>query len=233
MIVFNEFEKAVKSKLKRDIENNLQQKEAIESSQDKSFFIVAGPGSGKTTVMVLKVLKLIFVDDIDPSNILITTFTKKAASELRSRILGWGDILKKNFTKISSKEIKNQLELLDLNRIKTGTLDSITEEILTEYREPGTPAPAVVEDFVSKALFLRVGLFNHGRYNNPELKKALETIQGNKRGLFVTGMTNTIMEIKERLYHDQIDFNLLKKAKIEGIDILCDSIEDYCDELDD
>ena len=134
MIVFNDFEKAVKSKLKRDIENNTQQKDAIESSQDKSFFIVAGPGSGKTTVMVLKVLKLIFVDDIDPSNILITTFTKKAASELRSRILGWGDKLKKTFVKTSSKEIKDQLELLDLNRIKTGTLDSITEEILTEYR---------------------------------------------------------------------------------------------------
>ena len=228
MISFIEFEKAVKSKLNRDIKNNKQQKEAIESVQDKSFFIVAGPGSGKTTVMVLKVLKLIFVDDIDPSNILITTFTKKAASELRSRILGWGDILKKTFTNVSSDDIKDQLELLDLNRIKTGTLDSITEEILTEYREPGTPAPAVIEEFVAKALLLRVGLFNHGRFLNPELKNAITFIQGNKMGLNVTGMTNKIMEIKERLYHDQIDFNLLKKAKIEGIDVLCDSIEDYC-----
>jgi DNA helicase-2/ATP-dependent DNA helicase PcrA len=231
MIAFKEFERAVKNKLNRNIENNKQQKEAIESVQDESFFIVAGPGSGKTTVMVLKVLKLIFVDDVDPSNILITTFTKKAASELRSRILGWGDILQKNFIKTSSDEIIDKLKLIDLNRIKTGTLDSITEEILTEYREPGTPLPAVIEDFVSKALFLKVGLFNHGRYLDPNLKNALGFIQGNKRGLNVPGMTDKIIEIKERLYHDQIDFYKLKEAKIEGIDILCSSIEDYCQEL--
>ena len=232
MIAYKEFETAVKNELSRDIKDNKQQKEAIESVQDKSFFIVAGPGSGKTTVMVLKVLKLIFVDDIDPSNILITTFTNKAASELRSRILGWGDILQKTFSIISSDEIKGQLELLDLNRIKTGTLDSITDEILTEHREPGKPAPAVVEDFVSKALFLRVGLFNHGRFNKPELKSAIEKLQASKMGLNVPGMTDKIMEIKERLYHDQIDFNRFKNSKIKGIDILCDSIEDYCHELD-
>lgn len=231
MISWELFKTVVVEKLKRDIDNNVNQERAINAPLSHSLFIVAGPGSGKTTVMVLKVLKLMFVDDIDPSNILITTFTKKAASELRSRILGWGDILKKIFMESIEEENRKKLDKLDINRIKTGTLDSITEEVLREFREPGTPAPAVIEDFVAKALLLRFGLFNHGRFRRSELKDALAHIQGNYWGLNVPGMTDRIMEVKERLYHDQIDFDKLKSSKIEGMDLVCEAIADYSSEL--
>lgn len=231
MISWEIFKSTVVEKLERDIDNNVNQAMAINSPLENSLFIVAGPGSGKTTVMVLKVLKLMFVDDIDPSNILITTFTKKAASELRSRILGWGDILKKTFMELVTEEIKINLDRLDINRIKTGTLDSITEEVLREFREPGTPAPAVIEDFVAKALLLRFGLFNHGRFRQSELKDALAYIQGDYRGLSVPGMTDRVMDIKDRLYHDQIDFDKLKSSKIKGMDLVCEAIEDYSSEL--
>ena len=50
-------------------------------------FIVAGPGTGKTACLTLRILKLILVDGVSPRGILATTFTKKAAAELRSRIL--------------------------------------------------------------------------------------------------------------------------------------------------
>ena len=94
MISYDKFEDIIVNTLKRDISSNKDQQKAILSEANKSLFIVAGPGSGKTTVMVLKILKYIFVDDIDPSEILATTFTKKAADELYSRILGWGDQIK-------------------------------------------------------------------------------------------------------------------------------------------
>ena len=98
MISYEEFEDSVVNILKRDISSNEDQKKAILSESYKSLFIVAGPGSGKTTVMVLKILKYIFVDGIDPSEILATTFTRKAAEELYSRILGWGDEIKNYLT---------------------------------------------------------------------------------------------------------------------------------------
>ena len=75
MIDYNEFEEIVVNVLERDISSNEDQKLAISSAQDQSLFIVAGPGSGKTTVMVLKILKFIFVDDVSPNEILATTFT--------------------------------------------------------------------------------------------------------------------------------------------------------------
>ena len=86
MISYEEFERLVVEILERDISSNKDQKAAISSDKAESLFIVAGPGSGKTTVMVLKILKFIFVDDVQPKEIMATTFTKKAASELLSRI---------------------------------------------------------------------------------------------------------------------------------------------------
>ena len=82
MISYEEFEDIVVNTLKRNISSNEDQKKAISSHANESLFIVAGPGSGKTTVIVLKILKYIFVDDIAPDEILATTFTRKAANEL-------------------------------------------------------------------------------------------------------------------------------------------------------
>ena len=49
--------------------------------------VVAGPGSGKTTVITRRILNLIRQEQILPGNILVITFTKAAANEMRSRFL--------------------------------------------------------------------------------------------------------------------------------------------------
>ncbi|MBK6427806.1 MAG: UvrD-helicase domain-containing protein [Blastocatellia bacterium] len=67
-----------------------QQHQAVSAPATMALFIVAGPGTGKTASLTLRILKLALVDGVPPRGILATTFTKKAAEELRSRILGWG-----------------------------------------------------------------------------------------------------------------------------------------------
>jgi len=55
--------------------------------------LLAGPGTGKTLVLTLRVLYLIQEKGVDPIDILVLTFTRAAASELRSRIMSSvGDI---------------------------------------------------------------------------------------------------------------------------------------------
>jgi len=49
--------------------------------------VLAGPGSGKTTVITLRTKKLIEYYDVDPSKILVITFTKMAANEMKERFL--------------------------------------------------------------------------------------------------------------------------------------------------
>ncbi|XP_051121237.1 ATP-dependent DNA helicase SRS2-like protein At4g25120 [Andrographis paniculata] len=64
---------------------NDKQKEAACCDTSIPLMIVAGPGSGKTSTMVGRVLMLLH-KGVSPSNILAMTFTTAAAAEMRERI---------------------------------------------------------------------------------------------------------------------------------------------------
>jgi len=64
---------------------NPQQKDAAFYHKGSSI-ILAGAGSGKTRVLISKVINLIKNHQVDPKSILMITFTNKAASEMKARI---------------------------------------------------------------------------------------------------------------------------------------------------
>lgn len=237
MIEFKYFQKLVVENLIRDIrpEVNPDQNSAISSSINQSQFIVAGPGSGKTTVMVLKILKFIFVDDVNPGNILATTFTRKAAAELRSRILSWGDLFKQELLiDPEFKDIYNKLKKLDFNQIVTGTLDSISEEVLRNHRAPGTPPPVVIDEFVANALMMRAGLFKDEKHHNEDLRNFLIKLRGGAFGFNTAEMCKLLLEIKDRSYYDQVFWKEFSKEHDDpGVKVAYKAINDYLTELDD
>ena len=63
---------------------NEKQKEAVELGLGPAM-ILAGPGSGKTTVLLHRIQYLVDELHISPNNILVITFTKAAAVELSKR----------------------------------------------------------------------------------------------------------------------------------------------------
>lgn len=74
----------------KNIDNNIhldkEQIKAILSDEDYSL-ILAGAGTGKTTTMASKVKYLVDIKKVDPSKIVVMSYTKKATEELEKRIV--------------------------------------------------------------------------------------------------------------------------------------------------
>ena len=95
------------------------QKEAITTTEGP-LLIIAGPGTGKTFTLVERTIYLIAEKGVKPENIMIATFTEKAAKEIITRIT-------------------NELDKLDMyvniNEMYIGTFHSICLRILKENIE--------------------------------------------------------------------------------------------------
>ena len=80
---------------------------------DKSCLVNASAGTGKTWILVSKILRLL-LEDVSPENITAITFTKKAANEMRERL----DSRIESWLKMSKEEIKEDLKTLGIEDSK-------------------------------------------------------------------------------------------------------------------
>lgn len=63
-----------------------EQLAALDVSQDQDLILSASAGSGKTTVLIARVLRLILERQVSISNILMITFTNKSARDMRRKL---------------------------------------------------------------------------------------------------------------------------------------------------
>lgn len=100
---------------------NDEQKKAIFFDEDRPMFITAAPGSGKTRVLLWRTVHLIVERKISPDEIFLSTFTEKAAHQLKEglkELLG----IAANLTN----------EKYDLARMYVGTIHSNCHRILLD-----------------------------------------------------------------------------------------------------
>ena len=215
MITENEYLKSVKEVLEIDINDNSAQKEAILSPITENQYIVAGPGSGKTTVLVLKVLKYLLVDEIKLEEIIITTFTKKAANGIIERIEKW------------SKKIIEHLKLnltISYENVMIGTLDSISEEIVSKYH-----TFEVIDNFTSSALMMQT-LLTDDRNNDKRLKQFFKKLTNNTGGTSTSSMNRLIQSLRQRMAYDMVDRKIMEE-NVGREKLLYEIISDYEDQL--
>jgi DNA helicase-2/ATP-dependent DNA helicase PcrA len=218
---------------------NKGQGQAVFAAKDDPLFVVAGPGTGKTATLTMRILKLIYVDGVAPSGILATTFTKKAAEELRSRLLSWGYAVQEYLQTMEKLTKIQQLWLLriDVNQVRTGTIDSLCEELLRDFRDPGTDPPILADEFVSSTLLLRAGMFGGNRYKDDDLDQYLCSTRGTGRfGWHLGAKTGLVRTMWDRRHHDQLNwggFSTAGKSKEENAALghLDNAHTDYAAEL--
>ena len=140
---------------------NPEQRACLSHDPAIPVLIVAGPGSGKTTVLVLRALRHVLVDRTPPEQIMITTFTRKAAKEIRTRLIEWGiPLIEQVLTGepgLYDADYLAFLRVVDINRFITGTLDSLCEEALSSARAPNERPPVVIEAFAANQILARRG----------------------------------------------------------------------------
>ena len=101
----------------------MAQREAIEA-EDPLLCVMAGAGAGKTRVLTLRVARRVRDGSIEADRTLVTTFSRKAAEELRTRL--WS---------------------LGVSGVKAGTFHRTALGLLREHREQrGRPLPQLLTD---------------------------------------------------------------------------------------
>lgn len=97
-----------------------QQQQAVINHDEGPVLVIAGPGAGKTFTLVERIVHLVAHKGIQPEQLLVATFTEKAANELTSRI---------------ARRLMQEGVQVNVDEMYVGTLHSICLRLLEEHRE--------------------------------------------------------------------------------------------------
>ena len=149
-------------KINYENELNERQLEAVKQKEG-SVLVIAGAGSGKTKTLIYRAARLI-EDGVNPKNILLLTFTKKAANEMLSRASAILDsrceqITGGTFHAFANIILRKYSGKLELNNNFTITDRTDSEDIVNHIRasvigkqEKRFPKKGTILDIASKAI---------------------------------------------------------------------------------
>lgn len=96
-----------------------EEQKAIVGHINGPLLVVAGPGSGKTYCFILRALNLLLLEEAAPRQIILCTFTEKAAFEMRDRLAA------------AAQEVGYEGNLSEVN---VSTIHSLCNKLLTQHR---------------------------------------------------------------------------------------------------
>lgn len=197
------------------MEFSKEQKDAIET-MGKNIIVSAAAGSGKTSVLVTRIIRLLIEDRKDIGSFIIVTFTNKASVEMKDRIrTALEEELKKKGSDL--KFIKDQLKNLKHAQIKT--LHSFCADMLREnfyYFDDLSPNFKVISE--NTATILKSNAIDEvfdKRYEqmDPTFENFLHNFASNKSD---SGAKDIILKTYEKIMAEVRPIAWLDQATSEG-----------------
>ena len=199
------------------VENDSVSRNRIVSEIDRNFFVEAGAGSGKTSMLVRRMVAM--VEAGKPiSKISAITFTKAAAGEFYDRFqklliersnpnvewkdMGWAGQLPKP-TEETRRRCADALQDIDLCFM--GTIDAFCFSVLSEHPyEAGIPSDAKIisdpdEETVFRQEYVKISRGDHEQ-ELYELAKKYRALHRNAEEVFVAGM-DFVMKNRNVRFH--------------------------------
>mgnify|MGYP004630097275 FL=1 len=102
-----------------------EQKQAIEN-KNANILVAAAAGSGKTTVLVSRIINKVLVDNVDIDKLLVVTFTNAAASEMKEKLLN--KLYEAIDKEPDNKNLQRQINLI--NRAHISTIHSFCLDVI-------------------------------------------------------------------------------------------------------
>ena len=204
---------------------NEEQIEAILST-DGPVLIIAGPGTGKTLTMIARTMYLLISGKAQPEDVVLTTFTEKAAFELRDRL----------------NQLARELNYIgQLHLLKVGTIHSLCNDFIMRYlRYTALKKGYTVLDELTQDLFIHeivddiVKKSEDGKYLGkwkskwkaveeitPYFNKIAEelidpSVLKNSKSNFLTELAFSYENYQQRMYEEnKVDFAHLQKIFLD------------------
>ena len=192
------------------MDDQTQRSQALDTT--RSFLIQAPAGSGKTELLTQRYLKLLSISE-SPESVLAMTFTKKAVSELKARVIGALKSATDKRPEQAHKQITYDLALAVLEqskvnswdlinmpqRLKISTIDGLSNLITSRYPQP--------QNWVNKQIITQIW-----QQDNLYLQAAKQTLLSIDDKDFGTCISSTLLYLDNnvnRFY--QLVTSMLKK----------------------
>ena len=211
----------------RGFKPNPQQLEAIEHGSGP-LFLMAGPGSGKTRVLLWRTLNLLVFKGVKAEQIFLSTFTEKAARQL---VDGLRTYLAEA-TKFTGRPY-------DISQMYVGTTHGLCQRILSDTRfsaELVRPvAPRIIDEVDQFLLInrtLKDGLKKRGlKKEDCQLINAEVAVPQKKNSSSYHETTISLANLFNRLAEETVEPKVLRKYVKEnnrhGLSLACDIYSDY------
>lgn len=177
-------------------------------------YIMAGPGSGKTEVVVARTLKLVLVDGLDPRSIFLTTFTDKAARNLEDRI---------------ADRLSRLGESRTLDGLVVGTLHSLCDRVMREFRFQNYHDSRLLDD-VEQSFFIHKELHDWLRDSNPSFWEDLRFMHPQAHRAFgptAWQKVETFKALSNRVTEEQVPSAALRASADPTLATLAEGIDLY------